>query len=104
MCEINKDFDGVSWEWIGKAFTGLKPICPKCKYGLNIEQKESDINIDKGPRITITSPHVIYSCPKCSFSINTTIDDVNSPRDLRKAVRKEFEHRQRLKASENTKD
>ena len=111
MDEINKDFDGVSWEWRGKTFRGLKPICPKpkCLFELDIEITELDMKIhepteDKSPRITLTSPHVIYSCPKCSFSINTTIDDVNSPRDLRKAVRKEFEHRQRLKTSENIKD
>ena len=37
MDKINKDFDGVSWEWKGKtAVRDLKPICPKCKYELDI--------------------------------------------------------------------
>lgn len=69
-----------------------------------LDMKTHEPTEDKGTCITFTSPHVIYSCPKCSFSINTTIDDVNSPRDLRKAVLKEFEHRQRLMVRDEQKE
>lgn len=105
MDKINKDFDGVSWEWKGKmAIRDLKPICPKCKYELDITMNESVI-VPIPPRtLSITSAYVSYSCAKCDFSAPTTIDDVNNPKDLRKAVLREFEHRRRLKASENTKD
>ena len=102
MDEINKDFDGVSWEWRGKTFIGLKPICPGCKYELDIKMTGPKITMD-GPNMTITQARLSYLCSKCSFFHNTTIDDVNTPNDLRKAVLKEFEQRQRLKASENTK-
>ncbi|MBW8042237.1 MAG: hypothetical protein FVQ85_19865 [Planctomycetes bacterium] len=101
MGEINKDFDGVSWEWRGKTFIDLKPICPDCKYELNIEITMPEMTIDR-PKIIIHQARVSYVCSKCSFSIDT-IENVESPKDLLKVVRKEFEHRQRLKASENTK-
>lgn len=107
MSEIDKNFDGVLWEWKGrKAIRELKPICPKCQYEMEIKPAE----IRYSPRdpishyITITQEPVSYSCPKCSFSNETNIDGVNNPEDLHKSVQKEFEHRQRLKASENTKD
>ncbi len=104
MDKINKDFDGVSWEWKGKtAIRDLKPICPKpeCQYELDITMSELDMKRGEKTEdgcvpITLIFPDVIYSCPKCSFSANTNIDDVKAPRDLRKAVLKEFEHRQRL--------
>jgi len=102
MSEINKDFDGVSWEWRGKTFIDLKPICPKskCQNELNIEKTCFHPTIDRDhPEIIFEFP-VSYVCPKCSFSKNTTIKNVNEPKDLRKAARKEFERRQ---ASENTK-
>jgi hypothetical protein len=104
MDKINKGFDGVSWEWKGKRYIReLKPVCPKCQYELDIEITGFGITTNL-PCITISQGHVSYSCPKCSFSTKTTINGVNNPKDLRKAVRKEFEHRLRLKASENTKD
>jgi hypothetical protein len=102
MDKINKDFDGVSWEWTGRrAIRNLKPICPECQYELDITMSGLDMKYgeeteDGGGHITLSLPEVIYSCPKCPFSANTNIDDVKAPRDLRKAVRKEFEHRQRL--------
>jgi C4-type Zn-finger protein len=103
MGEINKEFDGVSWEWKGtKDIRELRPICPKCQYELDIQ------SIYRGmpnlPRITFPLYYLGYVCPKCSFSVQTNIDGVNDPKELRKAVRKEFEHRQRVKMSENTKD
>lgn len=108
MNEIDKEFDGVSWEWRGKTFIGLKPICPDCKYELDIKMADfkmkQELTEDGILSLTIPHPRVSYSCPKCSFSTNTTIDGVDSPKDLRKAVLREFQHRQRLKASENTKD
>ena len=107
MDEINKDFDGVSWEWKGRRdIRGLKPICPKCQYELNIEKIGPKMKMNGGFRnMTILLPRgFLYSCPDCSFSKNSNIDDVDSSKDLRKAAQKEFERRQRLKASENTKD
>lgn len=108
MGEINKDFDGVSWEWRGKTFIDLKPICPDCKFELDIKMSDFKMKQEKkedgGRFLDFSLPRVSYSCPKCSFSINTTVENVDSPKDLHKAALKEFEHRQRLKASENTKD
>jgi phage FluMu protein Com len=106
MDKINKDFDGVSWEWKGKtAIRDLKPICPKCKYELDIQMIGRGIPSDLS-HITFPLFYLGYLCPKCSFSVNTNIDGVNDPKDLRKAVRKKFEHRQRLmvrKTSKNNK-
>lgn len=104
MEKIDKNFDGVSWEWDGKeVIRNLKPICPGCEYELDIIETDPDMKIN-GSEISYTGPSVSYSCPNCSSRINTTKDNIDSPKDLRKAVLKEFEHRQRLKASENTKD
>ena len=104
MSEINKDFDGVSWEWKGnRDIRELKPICPKCQYELNIELTMPPMTKDC-LKIIIHKARVSYVCPKCNFSIDTNIENVDGPKDLLKAVRKEFEHRQRLKASENTKN
>jgi hypothetical protein len=104
MNEINKKFDGVLWEWKGRrVIRELKPICPKCQYELDIKITGFGITTNL-PDITISQGHVSYSCPKCSFSTKTNIDSVNNPEDLRKAVLKEFEHRLRLKSSENTKN
>ena len=109
MDEINKDFDGVSWEWKGKtAIRDLKPICPKCKYELDIKQTMSDMKVGEDDDLSITFPSldVLYSCPDCSFSVKTNIYNINNPKTLRKAARKEFEHRQRLmvrKTSKNNK-
>jgi len=64
MDKINKDFDGVSWEWKGRtAIRDLKAICPDCKYELDI--KMSDFKIEKGEptkdgglSVKITKAHV----------------------------------------------
>lgn len=110
MDKINKDFDGVSWEWKGEtAIRDLKPICPKCKYELDVKMIDTMIVPHKSTEdgrgfIEITTAHVIYKCSKCNYSMPTTIDGIDEPKDLCKVARKEFEHRQRLKASENTKD
>ena len=109
MAKINKDFDGVLWEWTGrKPIKNLKPICPKCKYELDIIQTMSDMKVGKDDDLSIAFPSlgVLYSCPDCSFTIKTNIDNVNNPKTLRKAARKEFERRQRLmvrKTSKNNK-
>ncbi len=99
MDKINKDFDGVSWEWKGKtAIRDLKSICPKCQYELDIKFNETMIVISPPPTkgLRITPAYVSYFCPNCDFTTPTTIDDVKNPKDLRKAALKEFEHRQRL--------
>ncbi len=113
MDEINKDFDGVSWEWKGRtAIRDLKPICPECQYELDIEM--SDIKIEGYDELTkdgdsslkITGVPVSYFCSKCNFTTPTSINGIDEPKDLRKAVLKEFEHRQRLmvrKTSKNNK-
>jgi hypothetical protein len=104
MDEINKKFDGVLWGWSGKRrIRELRPICPKCQYELDIQMIGRGIPSDLS-HITFPLFYLGYLCPKCSFSIKTNIDGVNDPKDLRKASRKEFEHRLRLKASENTKN
>ena len=114
MDEINKDFDGVSWEWKGKtAIRDLKPICPECQYELDIKMIDTMIvplprksNEDGRGVIEITKAHIIYKCSKCNYSMPTTIDGIDEPKDLSKAARKEFEHRQRLmlrKTSKNNK-
>ncbi len=107
MNEIDKKFDGVLWEWKGRRdIREIKPICPKCQCELDIKIPSPKLHL--GPKLEfegLSFPRrVSYSCPKCSFSKNTSIPDVDSPKDLRKAAQKEFEHRQRLKASENARD
>ncbi|NIP27869.1 MAG: hypothetical protein GWN67_25400 [Phycisphaerae bacterium] len=103
MNEINKNFDRVSWEWKGRRdIRELKPKCPECQYELDI--KLPNFMVNYGPNLEFEglsfNRRLSYSCPKCSFTCDTTIENVKSPQDLRKAVRKEFEHRQRLQASE----
>jgi hypothetical protein len=105
MSEIDTKFDGISWEWKGKNIRDLKPICPDCQFELDIETPRPKIHCDP-KSLKFKSMSVIpvsYSCPKCSFSRITSIDNVNSPQDLLKEARKVFEHRQRLNASEKTK-
>jgi len=107
MSKIDKNFDGVSWDWKGrKVIKDLKPICPECRYELNI--KIGGFNIEEGKPtkdnclpLRITLAHVLYSCPKCKFSIPTSINGINEPKDLHKAALKEFEHRQRLMEENN---
>ena len=91
MNEIDKKFNGVLWEWEGKTvIRKLKPICPDCQYELHIERRAPEMTHKP---FTITFHHsLVYSCPKCSFYTNTTIEDVDSPKDLRKVARKEFEY------------
>ena len=92
----------VSWEWKGKtAIRDLKPICPKCAYELDI--KMSGFKMEYGQPtedgcvpLKITKAHVRYICSKCDYSMHTTIDGIDEPKDLCKVAQKEFEHRQRI--------
>lgn len=103
MNEINKKFDGLLWEWKGRRdIRELKPICPKCQYELDIKITGPQMTTD-GPHITFSQAPLSYSCPKCSFYTNTTIEDVDSLKDLHKVARKEFEHRQRLMVRKTSK-
>ncbi len=107
MNEINKDFDGMQWEWKGRnRITDLKPICPDCMGECDIKMHGFDFSVDnrQETKITIRHGRVSYVCSNCSFSKPTTIDNVDEPKDLSKAAMREFERRLRLKLSGNTKD
>ncbi len=111
MDKINKDFDGVSWEWNGKtAIRGLKPICPRSNCANELDVKTIERVIMFGPStedgrgtIQIAEAHVIYKCSNCDYSMPTTIDGIVESKDLRKIAQKEFERRQRLMLRKATK-
>lgn len=111
MDKINKDFDGVSWEWTGTTtIRALKPICPKedCKNEMDIIMMGGSLQVSNNKderRVSLTmtndTPH--YLCSRCSFEQATTITlKDNSTKALRKAARKEFERRQRLMERKTT--
>jgi hypothetical protein len=109
MSEISKEFDGVLWEWKGRRdIRYLKPICPKCKYELDIEMgmvgdvKKNKLD-DGSMRITIPLPQVTYLCSKCNFTSATNIDVVNNVEDFRKVILREFEHRIRIQNNKESK-